>query len=250
VNNGIKFREEILPGISSMCSDSSVNVFPSISAMDICWYLVDKGTHRNKYVNGVLVEGYTEAMGTRSEAIDIIQTVRRSPDFHSITELGSIFIPSWGYFWSVMNIASLSSDVFDDSSDYFFCDTKSKVRISPAILRHISDADKYSLSTHGFINPTFVSYIRPPYECEQGAHCTLYVGSEQECLYAQSYFKCKLVRYLTSGVFGEGINSSTKYWVNVPSPAAYDHYYTDVELYAKYELSSKQVAVIESVIPD
>ena len=49
-----------------------------------------------------------------------------------------------------------------------------------------------------------------------------------------------------------GLGSTSVYnddvWRFVPKPSAFDHIFTDDELYKKYKLSSQEIDIIESII--
>ena len=45
-------------------------------------------------------------------------------------------------------------------------------------------------------------------------------------------------------------NSSNDWWRFVPAPKAFDHIFTDQELYEEYNLTSEEINIIESVIKE
>ena len=45
-------------------------------------------------------------------------------------------------------------------------------------------------------------------------------------------------------------NASAEAFVNVPQPEAFDHIFTDQEIYEKYNLTEKEINIIESVIKE
>jgi hypothetical protein len=45
-------------------------------------------------------------------------------------------------------------------------------------------------------------------------------------------------------------NNNDESWRFVPDPGAFDHIFTDEELYKKYELTQNEIDIIESVIKE
>ena len=67
---------------------------------------------------------------------------------------------------------------------------------------------------------------------------------------AISYFYSKLIRFLLySGRCGN-LSTIDEGWRFVPDPGAFDHIFTDQELYQKYGLTQEEVTIIESVIKE
>ncbi len=76
----------------------------------------------------------------------------------------------------------------------------------------------------------------------------LYSGNEDECEYFRSYIHTKFVRFfLALGMHTQHFNNDEA-WRFVPAPEAFDHIFTDKELYTKYGLSADEIKLIESVI--
>lgn len=74
--------------------------------------------------------------------------------------------------------------------------------------------------------------------------------SEDECKSFISYVNTRLIRFL---IFGSIVASSlrnTETWRFVPDPGAFDHIFTDQELYQKYGLTQEEINIIESVIKE
>jgi len=62
----------------------------------------------------------------------------------------------------------------------------------------------------------------------------------------------RFVRFLLSlSLCGlTGIATSNEWWRFVPAPEAFDHIFTDQELYEKYQLTDEEINIIESVIKE
>lgn len=71
--------------------------------------------------------------------------------------------------------------------------------------------------------------------------------TENECKSFVSFYNSKLISFLFYlGICGSAI--SNEFWRFVPDPGAFDHIFTDQELYTKYGLTADEVKLIESVI--
>lgn len=65
-----------------------------------------------------------------------------------------------------------------------------------------------------------------------------------------SYCNTRIIRFLVFiGCCGDSI-SNTETWRFVPAPEAFDHIFTDQELYKKYNLTDEEINIIESVIKE
>lgn len=73
--------------------------------------------------------------------------------------------------------------------------------------------------------------------------------SEEECKSYVSYMESKFVKFLMlSGRVGSMTGREAKRFV--PDPGAFDHIFTDEELYKKYNLTDDEIKLIESVIKE
>lgn len=78
----------------------------------------------------------------------------------------------------------------------------------------------------------------------------IYYGSKEQCSYFRSYINSKFVRFLVlMSIHGVGIYDRET-WRFVPAPEAFDHIFTDVELYKKYNLTDEEINIIESIIKE
>lgn len=125
----------------------------------------------------------------------------------------------------------------------------------------IKDVDKYKCIMHSMlISPvtnsdgTHLGIQKPiilmPNQIPKGIYFEIFCSdslAEVESL--QSYFNCKLIRFLFY------INAMSTYmdesnFDKVPAPEAFDHIFTDEELYKKYNLTDEEINIIESVIKE
>lgn len=75
-------------------------------------------------------------------------------------------------------------------------------------------------------------------------------STKDECESFVSYTNTRLVRFLIFvGLCGNSV-ISREAWRFVPDPGAFDHIFTDEELYQKYSLTPEEIAIIESVIKE
>lgn len=72
----------------------------------------------------------------------------------------------------------------------------------------------------------------------------------EECQSVYSYIQTRFIRFLLYlGRCGNSMMSSET-WRFVPDPGAFDHIFTDKELYKKYNLTQEEISLIESVIKE
>jgi site-specific DNA-methyltransferase (adenine-specific) len=78
-------------------------------------------------------------------------------------------------------------------------------------------------------------------------------NTKAECDSFISFIYTRMVRFLlfinTAGLTGVA-NPNNDWWRFVPDPGAFDHIFTDQELYAKYNLTADEINIIESVIKE
>ena len=76
--------------------------------------------------------------------------------------------------------------------------------------------------------------------------------TNEECNYFKSWAYTRFVRFLLSlSLCGlTGIATSNEWRRFVPDPGAFDHIFTDEELYKKYNLTDEEINIIESVIKE
>ena len=65
-----------------------------------------------------------------------------------------------------------------------------------------------------------------------------------------SYLNTKLIRFLTSMTLTGTTTQKAEFWRFVPDPNAFDHVFTNEELYKKYNLNNEDISLIESVIKE
>lgn len=91
-------------------------------------------------------------------------------------------------------------------------------------------------------------------DCDSSSTTIRYIfgsNSEDECKRFISYFDCKLIRFILLCNISTRANVFTDQYMRfVPDPGAFDHIFTDDELYKKYNLTQDEINIIESVIKE
>lgn len=65
-----------------------------------------------------------------------------------------------------------------------------------------------------------------------------------------SYVSTKFIRFLAFMLIDGQQPKFNTIWKYIPDPGAFDHIFTDAELYQKYDLTPDEIAIIESVIKE
>ena len=231
---GIKnetFREEIVPHMSKIVYyPNSLDVFDIDSQGGICYYIIKNNTKFNKVDVDILGQLAKDSIVTgehvvysdnnytymlRKDIANIIDKVKKSGDFKQLKITG-IKAKDDGINVKLTNVFS---DVKRMSK------SPSLVLIEPYIDNNSNDKNIHT------------SCIRV---------CNTYKEAESFI----SYINTRVVRFLVFlNAFTVGvINDET--WRFVQDPGAFDHIFTDEELYKKYNLTQEEIAIIESVIKE
>ena len=231
---GIKnetFREEIVPHMSKIVYyPNSLDVFDIDSQGGICYYIIKNNTKFNKVDVDILGQLAKDSIVTgehvvysdnnytymlRKDIANIIDKVKKSGDFKQLKITG-IKAKDDGINVKLTNVFS---DVKRMSK------SPSLVLIEPYIDNNSNDKNIHT------------SCIRV---------CNTYKEAESFI----SYINTRVVRFLVFlNAFTVGvINDET--WRFVQDPGAFDHIFTDEELYKKYNLTQEEINIIESVIKE
>ena len=231
---GIKnetFRKEIVPHMSKIVYyPNSLDVFDIDSQGGICYYIIKNNMKFNKVDLDILGQLAKDSIVTgehvvyrdddyihmlRKDIANIIDKVKKSCDFKQLKITG-IKAKDGGINVKLTNVFS---DVKRMSK------SPSLVLIEPYIDNNSNDKNIHT------------SCIRV---------CNTYKEAESFI----SYINTRVVRFLVFlNAFTVGvINDET--WRFVPAPDAFDHIFTDDELYKKYNLTQEEINIIESVIKE
>lgn len=117
-------------------------------------------------------------------------------------------------------------------ASYVFAISTRKVHVlSTGELNTLSDVKQSLYHTH--YNPLFNS------------------DSMLQIISFMSYAYTKLIRFLIlNSVAGFSSTGQDTWWRFVPDPVAFDHLFTDEELYEKYNLTPDEIAIIEGTIAE
>lgn len=114
-------------------------------------------------------------------------------------------------------------------------------------MSHLADDKKKSSCIGGFILTPI--YIEEFGDAGQNKFI-LYRGTKEQCESFKSYVYTKFVRFMVAiGMCASSVRN-TETWRFVPNPDAFDHIFTDDELYKKYNLTQDEIDIIESVIKE
>ena len=114
----------------------------------------------------------------------------------------------------------------------------------------MAGAGIYSMDKSGKALGSNKLFKLKPNQIPKGSYtCLAFLDSDSECDSYISYFNTKLVSFLVYiGVCGTSF--AEEFWRYIPKPEAFDHKFTDEELYKKYNLTDKEIALIEGIIKE
>lgn len=116
------------------------------------------------------------------------------------------------------------------------------------ISSHLLDDKRYQSCVGGYIL-TPLSICKRTDMTKQNMY-ELFSGQFEQCTQFKSYVNTKTVRFLVAlGICASSVRN-TETWRFVPDPGAFDHIFTDEELYKKYNLTDDEIKLIESVIKE
>lgn len=231
-----QFRKDIVPYMSKIVyyMDES-NVFMIKTAGGICYYLIDNSIHSGKKVFNKCdrVEKFNSEYDREYKLGDTLynfgETIVDKLKNNNI-KIGlylSKYDKNKRYIVSGSNMAG-------------YCNSRNKV---------------YGwFSTDGDVQVTCKALIYDTNKNERNnssvAYTVFSTYNINECESFNSYIDTKFVRFLvmigfcTTGCFKD------ESWRFVPAPKAFDHIFTDQELYKEYDLTDEEIAIIESVIKE
>lgn len=93
-------------------------------------------------------------------------------------------------------------------------------------------------------------YVLKPNQVSTHNYMCIFKSSIDGCNNFISYFNTKLMRFLLMTALIGQSGSNEEAWRFVPDPGAFDHIFTDAELYQKYGLTQDEINIIESVIKE
>lgn len=92
--------------------------------------------------------------------------------------------------------------------------------------------------------------LKPNQICGYNYFCIKVCDSYEEAISTKSYYDTKLVRFIMLTSLTTSSIGNDEAFRFVPDPGAFDHIFTDQELYKKYNLTDEEINIIESVIKE
>ena len=150
------------------------------------------------------------------------------------------------------NIDSIILKILDGKEKYKF-KYKGQWKVFLSLIMS-NGGGKYSFSTYAsdgtllVLNPPVI-YCGDTYKSDN-YKIIFSSESKAECDSFVSFINTKVIRFLILlGICGNSV-TAPETWRFVPDPGAFDHIFTDEELYQKYSLTPEEIAIIESVIKE
>ena len=230
-----EFRQNIVPHMSKIVYyEDETDVFAIKSIGGIAYYLVDKNKeYKNKYIKNRQdrISEFNNSMTREYRCKDTLN--------------------NFGY--TVINkILQVENLGFPLSKN----DTNKRYYVSGSNMTgHSNGRGKIGwFSTDANVQCTCKADIYDRQNNETNKSTVAYTifssNDRKECEYFNSYIDTKFVRALVMfGVCETGCFSDNN-WRFVPDPGAFDHIFTDEELYKKYNLTPEEINIIESVIKE
>ncbi len=228
-----RFRENIVPYMSKIVYyPEETDVFDVRSACGISYYIIDKNIHIEKDIVN---------KSKRVPCFDSGLEHREYKNLDTLYNIGNSIVQKLGK--TGINILN------NDTSKRY------KVALNNQVLYWGSS------QTHCFFSPDGKSQVLSNCKIfdsnkneELDVSAAKYVFSSDnynEIESFKSWVDCKFTRFLVligfnvlTGVLNE------EFWRFVPDPGAFDHIFTDEELYKKYNLTPEEINIIESVIKE
>lgn len=235
-----EFRNRIVPYIRNLIFYPSCSDIFEIKIVDgIAIYLVDKEKHEkitieNKCMYQKLLES-TQIRSIRNQESllnalnDVIETINKS---------GAIYKP-------------MSIEHLNKTGTYMVYGNKniSGSRGKPGIYQAIGTIS-YASGNSKVLGYTHIAENTAINRDLFTTADTIWMTSDniEECRSFQSWIQTKFVQFCLFGwISTRTINSDTSFR-KVPAPKAFDHIFTDQELYKEYNLTDEEINIIESVI--
>ena len=225
-----RFRNNIVPYISKIVYyPNSEDVFNIWLTCGICYYLVNKEVCNNKYIKNIC--------NTNQNINGEIYVNKRN--------IRNIYI------WR-----SILEKIYDNKDE--------KIGIDKVLRDYTRDfyddgtiivKMNWALSWGGLLTKGD-TFVTEPSEVTENSivektssSAIWFKGSKEECTSFKSYIDTRFIRFLLFN-FISGQSISADIFRFIPDPGAFDHIFTDEELYKKYNLTDEEINIIESVIKE
>ena len=235
---GIKnetFREEIVPHMSKIvyypnCSD----VFEINDCSGISYYLIDKDIHDKKEIRNLCKNNSNldslefRTLNPSDRLLNIGDRLSKKVGQQPKLKFSDKMYRYCIYINTQVNPARGLENVYQALGMVSYSTGKAQILGK----YFITDKSKNENPSSGTVTPVFSS------------------DSLHECESFLSYIYSKLVRILIWSSISTTTIINDQTWRFVPDPGAFDHIFTDDELYKKYGLSQEEINIIESVIKE
>lgn len=227
------FRKNIVPHMKNIVYyPEETDVFDVRSACGISYYLIDKNIHKEKYIYNISnrVKAFNSGLQIREyNKLDTLYNIGNT----IVKKLGNTGVNLLSNDTSKRYKVALNNQVLYWGSSKTHCffspDGKSQVISNCKIFDSTSDK-KLEVSAAAYVFST---------------------DNVNEVEYFKSWVDTKFIRFLV--LIGFNVLTGVlnpEFWRFVPNPEAFDHIFTDEELYKKYNLTSEEINIIESVIKE
>ena len=276
------FRQNIVPHMRKIVYyPCTKDVFDKVAeAGGISYYLVDKQTHDDKYIKiSCSMQPLFNSNGFEHNRADMMLNKICTSIVDKCNSTRSQFGKTLAFHQSyyIQNTDSgnknkthkddvevfggkAGGEVDDTGNKFFFLGYKPYNE-----LKRNDNIDKYKVciscmtggtSFFGLFNMdgtaiglTPASVIGPNQVNKGSYYCLRTFDTLDEAKSLQSYLNCRLIRFLVRcSVVGTTLTE--EFFRFVPDPGAFDHIFTDEELYKKYNLTDEEIEIIESVIKE
>lgn len=248
------FRKEVVPHMSKICYFPDPNdIFDIGEAGGISYYIADKHiVYDIKTIeNRCRLNTFFNDMREREFTVEGIGKTKDEPNFnwwckHSLNTIGQQIIDKLGTFKSYLvskhtedrqyqvwcnEMLAISGAGGSKQRSWIFSPSGTVQILGGCELNTLDDIENNLQHTH--YNPLFTS------------------DSMLEVVSFLSYAYTKFIRFLIfNSLCGVASTGQDQWWRFVPDPVAFDHLFTDEELYEKYNLTPDEIAIIKGTIAE
>lgn len=256
-----EFRKNIVPYMSYIVYYPCAQEIFDIRNIDgISYYLVDKNNmHEEKGIKNISLRqplfNNSESRNYNKQLNNVANRIFSKIDFSKILKISSIDVKHFGLSSgdTGKDIGELNVMQGDNLKGHY---------VKSSINKNVDDIEKYKVvmlhmcgnSYYGNDGQTLglnKMYINRPNDIQVYDYMPIYIcDTEDECKSFISYFDTRLIRFIIMmSLVGQTANND-EFWRMIPDPGAFNHIFTDDELYKKYNLTDEEISIIESVIKE
>ena len=230
------FRKNIVPYMSKIvyypdCTDVFIIQEPD----GICYYLIDKEDHIKKEITNIC----------------LLNKIFNCSEVRPINN--SIFIKADNIISKVKKQGETSFNPNKYMTSNYNVFTNDSIAIGGKAHKDSTGRYTYVLSNHGNFMCISKSEITEKNNAPNVKNSCLTFSSTKydECVNFIKWTETRFVRFLFfAGLLARNSIGTDYGWRFVPAPKAFDHIFTDQELYEEYNLTPEEINIIESVIKE